>query len=200
MNKKFALIFSMIYLAGCTEDIGVDSIRYRPAKMAAVALEKCDTNKNGSIDGAELEAAPGLKAALPLADTNRDQALSLAEIEARLQTFAGNSLVYPLNVQVHWQGVPLPQAEVKIVPESFLADTLKHASATTDANGACAPRNPELPIPAVYPGLYRVEISRKDAAGQESLPAKFNTQTTLGVDVGFDVPNLERGVVFDLKP
>jgi hypothetical protein len=36
-------------------------------------------------------------------------------------------------------------------------------------------------------------------AGEETIPAKYNTETTLGLEASMDAPGMERGIVFDLK-
>jgi hypothetical protein len=46
-------------------------------------------------------------------------------------------------------------------------------------------------------GVYRVRISKKDAQGRETVPARYNTQTQLGIEVG---PAMEGGYTFNLAP
>jgi len=46
-------------------------------------------------------------------------------------------------------------------------------------------------------GAYRVRISKKDAQGRETVPARSNTQTQLGIEVG---PGMEGGYTFNLAP
>jgi hypothetical protein len=50
----------------------------------------------------------------------------------------------------------------------------------------------------VQPGLYRVEVS-KMVNGKETIPSKYNTETTLGVEVAQESPAMIFGAHFDLK-
>jgi hypothetical protein len=199
MKRIYLFLCLGLAFVGCTEDIGVEEVRYQPAKIVAAAMEKLDANKNGSLEGSELEAAPGFKAALALGDANRDQALSAVEIENRAKVYAGNNLIYPVSLRLQWNGAPLSHADVKFIPEQPFDQLIKSATGKTDEWGNTLLRCEGVPISGVYPGLYRVEVSRKDAAGQEQLPAANNTHTTLGVEIAIDVPNLERGIVLELK-
>ena len=54
---------------------------------------------------------------------------------------------------------------------------------TTDAQGYVNLQAEAIDAPGMHCGLYRVEISKKDAGGQETLLARYNTQTTLGQEV-----------------
>ena len=164
----------------------------RPAgNSAAQALEMHDTNKDGYLSGAELEATPGLKAAMSQVDANQDDKISADEITARINAWA-KSGVGRMTVAcvVTYKGQPLSGAEVKLVPEKFLGDKLKPATATTGGQGNAmltAPHDDVIP-PGVGPGFYRVEIT-----GPTPLPEKFNTQTTLGVEIAVDAKALGMG-------
>jgi hypothetical protein len=50
----------------------------------------------------------------------------------------------------------------------------------------------------VQPGLYRVEVS-KMVDGKETIPSKYNTETTLGVEVAQGSPVMIMGAQFELK-
>src|SRR5262249_28677062 len=117
-----------------------------------------------------------------------DGKLSLQEIAERLSTFYQSSTVAQrsLGCQVLYDGNPLAGAQVTFVPEKFLGPAVKQASGKTDANGQAAIQIEGGADPGVHLGYYRVEVSRKDAAGKETLPARYNTQTTLGQEVAPD--------------
>ena len=48
--------------------------------------------------------------------------------------------------------------------------------------------------PGVAPGLYRVEITKEGA----NIPAKYNTETIYGQEVGLDAANIREGLVYEI--
>lgn len=154
-------------------------VQDRPAgNSGAQAIALHDKDKDGFLSGAELDAAPGLKAALPQVDANQDSKISPDEITARVNAWAksgvGRMTVVCL---VTHNGAPLDGAEVKLVPESFLGDNLKAAVGNT-AQGTAMPKVPMDDVSGVGPGFYRIEIT-----APMGIPEKYNTQTTLGTEV-----------------
>ena len=197
MNRYCLL--SLVALAGCASPPETIMPSFNPAGAAAKAISLFDANKNGTLEGPELEKSPGLKAALALIDTNHDQALSAAEIEARVRAYAKSSVaMYPVHITVKIDRIPLDGANVTLVPEPFLEPPLKRISGITDRLGIVTPKLEGMSLAEVNIGLYRVEITYKNPQGQD-LPAKYNTETTLGLEVALDTPSLERGVTFDLS-
>jgi len=67
----------------------------------------------------------------------------------------------------------------------------------TDAHGFAFPEGQNAKYPGIYLGLYRVEISKKED-GRETIPAKFNSETTLAIEAAPDAPSSQRLFVFDL--
>src|SRR5262249_36843615 len=135
--------------------------------------------KNGQIEGAELDACPALKAALPALDKNKDKGLSAGEIRARVEQYAALGEV-PVTLTVRLDGQPLAEATVAFEPEPFLGPSLKTATTTTDKEGVGGAFQVEgASLTALPPGLYRIRITK----GGVNLPARYNTQTTLGREV-----------------
>jgi hypothetical protein len=99
-------------------------------------------------------------------------------------------------VEVTYAGRPLPNAQVKFVPEAFLGDVIPPATATTDVDGRASMASEGQPE-FVRVGMYRVEIT----SDQAKLPASFNSRTTLGVEVSpYTDPKLQAGVArFNLR-
>jgi hypothetical protein len=190
-NKYFPLL---ILLVGCDSPPPAVYPDKPDANAAANALTAHDTNKDGQLDAAELEKTPGLKAGLALTDSNGDKKLSADEISARLQKWAGDTQGrLSISLVVTRQGKPLTDASIKLIPETFLGTGLKAASGTTDSTGnaICSITENGESVPGVSPGYYKVEITTAD----NSLPAIFNTATTLGMEVAPDSLQNQAGPV-----
>jgi hypothetical protein len=162
------------------------------------AVTMFDTNNDKKLEGAELDKCPGLKAALSKVDP-ANQGVTADMIAARIQAWK-KSLVgrMSLSCRVTHNGQPLAGAEVTFVPEKFLGTKIQVATGKTDPNGmamlSAPPEKPRDP-PGVPPGFYRVEIT----APGLNIPAKYNTETTLGQEVALDAKGIQEGISFDLK-
>lgn len=163
----------------------------------SAAMEEYDTNGDGVVNGDELEKAPGLKAALPRLDTNGDKGVSADEVAERVQAWKEMKTgLASVRCHVTLDGKPLVGATVVFEPESFLGEEIKTATGTTNQFGDAAPTLPPEDRPApnlpggVHFGLFKVRVS-KLANGQESIPAKYNTQTILGQEVSYDDPGMQ---------
>jgi hypothetical protein len=170
------------------------------------AMEIYDTNRDGKVAGDELEKAPSLKAALSRLDANNDKAVSADEVAERIRAWqqSGHGLL-SFGFTVTLNGRPLTDATVTFEPEQFLGDEIKRASCTTNAfgGGGATIAKEDRPSPTTPPGmhlaLYKVKIS-KITNGKETIPAKFNSATTLGQEVAMDVPEVGTNtVVYELS-
>jgi hypothetical protein len=159
------------------------------ASAPKTAIELYDTNHDGFLDAKELEAVPGLKAALKQVDTDKDGKISEAEIAGRIQFWADSHTArMPASCRVMHKGVPLAGAKVVFKPEKFLGGAIQTGSGTTTREGYAMINSPCAADPAVdgmSPGFYRVEIT-KDG---EKVPARYNTETTLGTEVCNGIPH-----------
>jgi hypothetical protein len=171
---------------------------------AAEALELYDKDGDGAIDGAELDAVPGIQAAMETIDADKDGRATEEEIVARIERWREyNAGVMAVNCAFTLDGRPLDGAEVTFEPESFLGDEIKSGVGQT-ASGSVAPSIPkeerpsaDMP-PGLQMGLYRIRVS-KMANGVETIPAKYNSATTLGQQVSPDDPAIAaQRVHFDL--
>lgn len=182
-------------LGGCRQGPGV----IRPPDVSAsragkLAMEEYDANGDGFVDGEELEAAPGLKAALANLDQDGDGRVSADEVAQRVRSWQSTRTgLTSIGCLVELDGRPLVGAEVVFEPESFLGDEFHTAVGTTNRMGFASPLVPKenRPTPETPPGLplglYKVRIS-KVVNGAEQIPARYNTETTLGQQVAFDDP------------
>ena len=175
------LVFASLSATAIT---GCDSRpkRISPTSVnAAVAADEAmtmyDTDKDGKISGDELKNCQSLKAIA------KNGVVTVELIEARISTWqkARIGRVATSIVILH-NGKALPNASVKLKPEQFIGPDVKPATGTTGATGSAimsvARSGPEEPQ-GVSLGFYRVEVT-KDG---ENIPAKYNSDTTLGLAV-----------------
>ena len=166
---------------------------------AAKAMELYDANKDGVLDDKELAKVPGLQASIASFDKNGDGKISTDEINTRIQEWADSKVGrMPVTVTLLHNGKPLEDATVTFQPESFLGGDLKPGTGATDSAGMAVisiPLSDPLDPPGMSPGLYRVQVTKTG----ENIPAKYNTETTLGQEVGQGNRQLLDGVRFDLK-
>jgi hypothetical protein len=163
------------------------------------AIEMFDTNKDGKISGDELDKCPGLKAALAKVDPNSEGGTA-DKITARIREWQESKIgLMPVHCTITRNGEPLEGAEVRFVPEKFLGDNMKVASGKTSGTGMVmitVPAAKPTDLSGVPPGFYRVEITKQGL----TIPAKYNTETTLGQEVALDSEALRQGGIrFDLK-
>lgn len=182
-------LVSLAFCLGCEPSkTVVPVIKISPSAVAAKAMTLYDTNKDGKINGAELDKAPCLLFALDMFETDAAKGVTAEQITARIQKWNDdkNGLV-PVMCNVTRNGAPVADAEIKFVPDACISDYLTQtAVGKTNKNGMARvnlPKEPgsEIP-PGVPPGFYRVEITK---AG-ETIPAQYNTATTLGVEISAD--------------
>jgi hypothetical protein len=177
-----------------------------PSGAAGEAIELYDTNGDGSLADEELNQSPGIKAAMVTIDVDKDGKVTADEIAERIRAWQGTEVgVTRVRGIITMDGQPLVGATVTFEPEPFLADELLAGDGPTDDLGVVFPRIPKEKRPqanmpgGLQLGLYRVKIS-KVVNGKETVPAIYNTETTLGQQISPDDPALVRQkILFDLK-
>ena len=131
-----------------------------------------------------------MQLALPRADTDGDKALTAGEISARItKWFDSGTTMMDASPLVALDGRPLVGAEVVFEPEAFLGEGFKTCRGTTDESGRAMMSAAEASHPGAYVGLYKVRISKMEG-GKETLPARYNTESNLGLEVAEDVEDL----------
>jgi hypothetical protein len=177
------LAAGLVLGAGCSGlPPRVDAPDWDPDGFADAVMEKLDASGDGQIDAAELAAAPGLAFGAKHIDTDGDGQLSRDELVARFEFYVQRRIgLTTKEIQILYKNRPLRNAQVKLVPEFFLADLLEVAQGVTDASGSVLPEigSNELRTPTMRTGYYRMEITSPD----EDLPPEYNTATTLGVEI-----------------
>jgi hypothetical protein len=190
MWNRFAFISALFLSVGCSQG----PRRLKPPKVdavaaAAAAVQQLDKNGDQRLDDEELAASPGLNSAKDRYDGDRNGSLDEAEIAAGIRRWSEGSLgAASVPYVIQWNGRPLAGADVKLIPESFLGDAVKGAIGQERRGSAYLALRPEdrpagAPnAPLVQPGLYRVEITHPSV----QIPAKYNTSTTLGIEIAQD--------------
>ena len=188
MNLHWKFGFLLLLLTGCSSRPGA----IRPANVNAgaaanKAIELYDKNGDGQLAKEEWSSSPALSAVASTYDKNGDGILLKDEIAGGIDAWKQSGVgarVVPFTVQ--WNGRRLVGAKVLLVPAPFLDDVLKSATGDAGPGGAgqldLAPedRPPNSPdIPLMQPGLYHVEITHPST----KIPAKYNTATTLGIEI-----------------
>jgi hypothetical protein len=207
--KFFALTMSLVLAAAVSCQRGPAPVKqpYINASQAGkLAMEQYDKDGDGKVAGDELENAPSLKAALKNLDTDGDGAVSADEVTARVNAWKDmKTAMTSVSCRVTLNGQPLGGAKVTLEPEAFLGEAIKAASDTTDVLGSASPtipkdQRPDPKLPGgVNFGLYKVRIS-KLVNGQETIPARFNSETKIGQEVSYDDPGTKGGnIVYALK-
>lgn len=163
--------------AGCGGGPGapVSVPSYDPDAAARDAIKQLDKNGDNALDGPELDAAPGLKAAFAGKKVTADA------LKARIDQYrTGGAGLIGFSVKVMRGTAPLAGATITFTPEPFLAGALREVTAVTGSDGAASTFSSDgRTEPGLAPGMYRVSVSK---AG-EDIPAAFAAQTTVGCEV-----------------
>ncbi len=157
-----------------------------------------DKNHDGAISGPELDACPALKSALKRYDAGGGK-VTADSIAGRINKwieFKTGALT--VRVQVRLDSKELGGATVTFDPEPFLGGSVPKASGTTDDKGNTVPKAETAGSLGVPPGLYKIRVS-KLAGGKETIPAQYNANTTLGVEVAQDSVEIVPLLHLDLK-
>ncbi len=186
----FSLVFALITLPiGCAhqpERIQVANVS--PDSAAQQAIATCDANGDSLLEESELTQSPGLRAGFARINTDGDDKLTASEIATRICTVKGTRIALTTcHYQILLNKQPVSKAKVTLTPEPFQGESLKPATGETDGMGMVLLRSQGATAPGVAPGFYRLSISKPNAAGKEQIPAKYNQESTLGVEVAPDV-------------
>lgn len=172
---------------------------------ASKAMTEYDKDGDGFIAGAELDAAASLKAAMATLDLDKDGKVSADEIEQRIETWQATKLgLMSITCRVTLDGKGVDGATVTFEPETFLGDNVKQGEGFTSGGGLATVSilkenrpSPDYP-PGLQFGFYKVKVSKK-TNGTETIPAKYNTETTLGQQISNDDPAiLSQSIKFDM--
>jgi len=160
------------------------------------AMQQLDRNGDGKLTKQEFRRSPGLSTSLPTIDQNGDGIVQREEIQSRLQSYVDRKVaVASVAIIVTLDNQPLDDATVELIPEKFMGDASYRAVGTTDRRGIVRPevsvdRSSPVAQTGFYSGFYKVRVSKRGDNGEELLPPRYNSRTTLGIEVkmGAHVP------------
>lgn len=195
---------ALLAIAGCSDEPpSPPRPHIDPQQAAQEALKLYDKKGDGVLDAKELKDSPPLfdllqniKAKSP----DHPDTLSAADIASRLEGWAkGPSILIPAAGMVSVDGKPLDAATVTFEPEPFLGPSYHSHQGQTNGAGLFQ-LDPDLKElgNGIFVGLYRVRISKK-VGGKETIPARYNTETELGVELSPDNRDLSDSTNFLLK-
>lgn len=199
--SAIAFLLSMAIVWGCSNAPPcVSPPAMNSSSTGAAAIETYDANKDGKIEGAELDKSPALRSALKQIDADGDDAITADEITARIEAWQKPKIDRMMvSVVVFHNGHPLAGAHVKFIPEKFLGENRIEATGTTAENGltmvSVPVKDPTTDRPGVPPGFYFIEITKEG----ENIPAKYNTATMLGCEVATDSEATRSGIRIHLN-
>jgi hypothetical protein len=146
-----------------------------------------DANNDGKISGDEFEKCPSLKSIAKNGEVTAEM------IAAQIRTWQTSRVGrVSASIQMLRNSKPLGEVAVKLVPEKFLGD-LETATGTTNPKGLAFVTVPTVgdgEPKGISLGFYRIEVTKD----KEEIPAKYNTETVLGLGVIQD--DTEEGNVF----
>jgi hypothetical protein len=173
-----------LVVMGCSgRPAAVPPVTYNPEEMAAAAMAEFDKNHDGKLDASELENCPALKHMLVNLETDKTY-LTEEDIADRLRQFDKSKVgLMGTTCIVTRGGVGIPDVKVTYTPEFFMGNAIKPASGISDAAGNVELKVEGESVRGVNLGFYRVEVSLPDSSGNETLPARFNTETKLGQEI-----------------
>jgi hypothetical protein len=188
----------MVVLTGCLgRQSRIAAASWDPDTAADDAMTQLDKDGDGQLSAEELDAAPGLKYCVKQLDADENGKLSRQEVYDRIKLYQDLKVgLADFSCQVFYKKKPLANATLRLVPEPFLGAVVKSAVGTSMRGGQVrviteGEDNPGAPI-----GMFRVEITSPDV----KIPAKYNTETTLGVEVSPVTNPYQSGpITFDLK-
>jgi hypothetical protein len=189
----------LLALVGCSSSLGPIPMPKISSEAGQAAIKQYDSDGDQTLNESELAKAPALKRALARIDKDNNKKVTADEINERIKSWgARGHAITQCTVTVRLSGQPLSDAQVKFVPEKYLGEELAIAQGVTNGRGMAPMKISDEPDGVgANLGFYRVEIS-KIVDGKETIPAKYNTDSELGIELASDVTESVTPV-FDLQ-
>jgi hypothetical protein len=186
-DNRWVCALCVLILIGCSRHPErFEAPEVDTTSAAARAIELYDGNGDAALSKEELAKCPGILLKIKDYDQNGNGSVGQDEIAGRLADLlkhgAGGT---GLNALVFYNGRPLGGATVVLEPESYLGDQVQTAQGVTDGSGSTDLGIPDEFVPehlrrikSVHYGTFKVRITHPTI----SIPAKYNTETTLGYE------------------
>jgi hypothetical protein len=188
---RFCLSIGIILAAACLLGCSRGPSRVRPPEIdpknsASVAVNLYDSNKDGSLNAVELAKCPGILAEISAYDGDANGKITQEEIATRITDLRKHGVgLTRLNCSVTLNGRGLENATIRFEPEQYLGAEIQTAEGVTNARGMAQMAIPADKLPAdqhdlkaIHYGTYKVRVTHPTV----KLPAKYNTETTLGYE------------------
>lgn len=177
----------VLWVASCSR--GPRPVRapyINPESAANEAIKLYDADQDGSLNLTELAKCPGMLAEANTYDVDGNGLVSQAEIATRIKELRKHGVgLTRLNCDVSVNGRGLENATVRFEPEPYLGTEIKAAEGVTNPRGVAQMAIPadqlssdQQHLKAIHYGTYKVRITHPETR----LPAKYNTETTLGYE------------------
>lgn len=149
-------------------------------------MELYDTNHDGKLSTEEMAKCPGVLISIKRYDANNDKSIDVEEFKQHLADLLRHGTgATQLGVGITYNGSPLADAKVVLEPEPYLGTDIQSAEGVTTNSGLAQVGIPADKAPAALKGMkliqygtFKVRITHPKI----SLPAKYNTETTLGYE------------------
>lgn len=173
----------LVHVVGCGGAPSIEAPKFNAKKIAAGAMELYDVDADGFLTQEELAASPGLRDGTRTIDQDDDQKLTADEIVARMEgLIASKNGSQNSSCQFkHANGQPVVGAKITFEPEAFLDDVIVPGTGKTNSRGEAELTCSATPF-GIQPGFYRIRVSKVEGS-QETIPAEFNSASTLGAEV-----------------
>jgi hypothetical protein len=154
------------------------------ADVARAIILQYDTKHLGYLDAEESRKSAAIMdlrkdLAIPAGSPLKEE--QIAE-RAKIWLEGPSPRVLP-NIAVYLDGERLAGATVNLEPEKCMGADYHACSGITGQSGRCFVRGDDPAFPGVYCGLYRIQVSKR-IDGQETIPARYNSKSELGAEVG----------------
>lgn len=146
-------------------------------------MARFDRNEDGQLDAEEIRNAPVLRRSYVQIDADQDGKITAAEIADRVQAWHDSTArMMKATATIYLGSEPLAGATVTLDPVPYLNPNYPTATAVTDDRGTARFTGQDRRYPGIYVGLYAVRVS-KLVDGQETIPARYNTESELFYEV-----------------
>ena len=177
--RMWLLLLFILLIVGCSQQLDVPDIS--PGDVVDSVMREYDTNKDGALDAKELARCPGLQSALARSKTGKDR-FTRDQLQEYFDAYKSSGIgLQVVHCRVTLDKAPLVGATVVAEPENFMGRNIKSARGVTNEKGQAQLTIDGAASPGCNLGIYRVRITAP--AGGRELPARYNTNSELGLEV-----------------